>query len=246
MCRGRACLPKLPSPSPHNLSVMSECRIDVVRSRRLSVGHHSGGRFLSSTAPIGGFGRVNSAVLGVKPKTSEPQSTPAFEPVRVRLRVCAPAFRSCLARFVSSRRPPQTLPDDESSSSHAQLQVRSNIACCVALFDPQHFQLPQKSLLELVRAVDENLGLALGKPRIACLEALHQEPGCFSCENLDLLGGPSDISRNVVDNIACKLGAGMTPFPGVSLQPGRMVPKSGALVCQAHQQASNRLGKLVL
>ena len=28
------------------------------------------------------------------------QSTPAFEPVRVKLRVCAPAFRSCLTRFV--------------------------------------------------------------------------------------------------------------------------------------------------
>ena len=36
----------------------------------------------------------------MKPKTSEPQSTPALEPVRVSLLVCAPALRSCLTRFV--------------------------------------------------------------------------------------------------------------------------------------------------
>ena len=38
--------------------------------------------------------------VGVKPRTSEPQSTPALEPVRVSLPVCAPALRSCLTRFV--------------------------------------------------------------------------------------------------------------------------------------------------
>ena len=42
---------------------------------------------------------MDLSCVGVKPKTSEPQSTPAFDPVRVRLRVFAPAFRSCLTRL---------------------------------------------------------------------------------------------------------------------------------------------------
>ena len=38
--------------------------------------------------------------VGVKPMASDPQRTPAFEPKMVRLRVCAPAFLSGLARVV--------------------------------------------------------------------------------------------------------------------------------------------------
>ena len=59
--------------------------------------------------------------VGVSTRTSEPQITPAFEPVRVSLPVCAPALRSCLTRLVrfdALAKPPL---DDERPPPPAQL-----------------------------------------------------------------------------------------------------------------------------
>ena len=90
--------------------------------------------------------------VGKKPRTWEPQSTPAFEPMRIWLRVCAPALRSCLTHFVLFAAP----LDDERPPPPAQLQIGPHVAGRVALVNPEHLQLLQKGMLELVRAVDED------------------------------------------------------------------------------------------
>ena len=204
--------------------------------------------------------------VGVKPKTSEPHSTPAFEPARVRLRVCAPAFRSCLARFVLlAALPKRLLP-----TRAAQLRICPDVARRVVLVDSQLLQLSEKVLLELARAVDEDIALALGERWIAHLKALHQKPGCLGREHLNHLGGPSHVPRNVVDCIpepVCwkprchrfrKSDQHQFGCRGGATAAGRMVPKAqkGKVAHlsasrnrqpskEAHQQASNLSGKSV-
>ena len=89
--------------------------------------------------------------VGVKPRTSEPQNTAAFEPVRVRLRVCAPAFRSCLARFVRlaalAKRPLTTRARRRLPSCKSAPTLRAEL-----FVDPQFLQLPRKNLRALARA----------------------------------------------------------------------------------------------